>query len=123
MNWQLHSLAGWFFGGVAVLWVAGMVLIYAFAERPAEGRVAIIFPPSMGDEPAIAAIIRAGARPIGQGWVRWVWAADLDTATPEKLQMAGALVVVRDFPFVVALGCAGGFSGSNIARAVRAPPR
>lgn len=107
MNRELHRLAAWFFGGVIVVWLAAMIFVFATAQTPEEGRVAVVFPPSTTDEQAIAAITHSGARPIGQGWLRWVWAVDLDEATSEKLETAGAMLVIGEFPLVAALGCAG----------------
>lgn len=107
MNSELHRLAAWFFGGVIVVWLAAMIFVFATAQPPEEGRVAVVFPPSTTNEQAIAAITRSGARPIGQGWLRWVWAVDLDDASAEKLETAGAMLVIGEFPFVAALGCAG----------------
>ncbi len=107
MNSELHRLAAWFFGSVIIVWLAAMIFVFATAQRPDEGRVAVVFPPSTTNEQAIAAITHSGARPIGQGWLRWVWAVDLDDASAEKLETAGAMLVIRQFPFVTALGCAG----------------
>lgn len=110
----MHLLAACLFGAIIVAWLAVMAGVYATAKSPSEGRVAVIFSPSTSDEQAIAAITIAGARPIGQGWVRWVWAADLDTASAKGLETAGALLVVRELPFVAALGCAGSYAATTI---------
>lgn len=110
----MHILAACLFGGIILIWLAVMAGVYATAQSPSEGRVAVIFSPSVNDEQAISIITNTGARPIGQGWVRWVWAADLDTASAKSLETAGALLVVRELPFVAALGCAGSFAASTI---------
>lgn len=110
----MHILAACLFGAIIVVSLAVMAGVYATAQSPSEGRVAVIFSPSTSDEQAITAITIAGARPIGQGWVRWVWAADLDTASAKSLEAAGALLVVRELPFVAALGCAGSYVANTI---------
>jgi len=107
MNREFHRLAAWFVVGVITVWLAAMIAVLATAQRPPYGRVAVVFSPSTTDEQAISAITRAGARPIDQGWLRWVWAADLDDATPARLEAAGAMLVIREFAFVAVLGCAG----------------
>ena len=107
MNRDLHRLAAWFFGGVILVWLAAMAFVLTTAQEPSEGRVAVVFSPATTDAQAITAITRAGARPIGQGWLRWVWAVDLDEASTERLEDAGAMLVIREFAFVAALGCAG----------------
>ena len=117
MNRDLHRLAAWFFAGVILVWVAAMAFVLTTAQQPTEGRVAVVFSPTKSDAQAIAAITRAGARPIGQGWLRWVWAVDLDEANAEGLENAGAMLVIREFALVAALGCAGA------AYQPAAPPR
>ncbi|MDA7946803.1 MAG: hypothetical protein MPJ78_04940 [Hyphomicrobiaceae bacterium] len=106
-NRELHRLAAWFFAGVVAIWVAAMAFVLTTAHEPSEGRVAVVFSPSTTNTQAITAITRAGARPIGQGWLRWVWAVDLDEANAERLKSAGAMLVIREFAIVAALGCAG----------------
>ena len=54
MNNELHRLAAWFFSGVIVVWLAAMIFVFATAQRPDEGRVAVVFPPSTSNEQAIA---------------------------------------------------------------------
>lgn len=107
MNRQLHALALKLLGIVTALWLVAMVLIYASAPAPIEGRVAVVFPPSMSEERAFAALTRAGVNPIGQGWFGWIWAADLGSGSAPALEAHGAWLVVREFPLVVLLGCAG----------------
>ncbi len=107
MNRDLHRLAAWFFAGVLVVWLAAMAFVLTTAQQPSEGRVAVVFPPSVTDAQAISVITRAGSRPIGQGWLRWVWAVDLDEGNAERLEDAGAMLVIREFAVVAALGCAG----------------
>lgn len=106
----MHFLAASIFGAIILVWFAVMAGVYATADNPSEGRVAVVFFPSTSNEQAFAALTSAGARPIGQGWVRWVWAADLDEARANTLEVAGALLVLREMPFVAALGCAGSYA-------------
>lgn len=118
----MHLLAACLFGAIIMAWLAAMAGIYTTADAPTEGRIAVIFSPSTSDEQAIAAISIAGARPIGQGWVSWVWAAEMDEASAESLEAAGAFLVVREIPFVAALGCAGSFATTTIKPVIPASP-
>lgn len=107
MNRQLHILALKLLGVVTAVWLVGLIAIYAMAPAPIEGRVAVVFPPSMSEERAFAALTHAGVNPIGKGWFGWIWAADLGSGSATALEERGAWIVVREFPLVVLLGCAG----------------
>lgn len=104
---SLNGVAAAFFASVFVLWLCVLGVIIATAPPLSEGRVAVVFAPGTSQQASFAALTRARANPISPGWLNWVWAADMGEASVATLKANGAVMVVRQFPFVVLLGCAG----------------
>jgi hypothetical protein len=95
---------------ILAVWAALMGLAVIAAAPPADGgRVVALFPPG-GTEASFAAIVRSGGLPVGARWAGLVWLVDTAASSAYRLKAEGAIVVLRDFPFAAALGCAASIS-------------
>jgi hypothetical protein len=91
---------------IVIVWAAMTGLAVTAATPPADGgRVVALFPPGRTDA-SFAAVIRAGGRPVGRSWAGIVWAVDADAGSAHRLEAEGAIAVLRNPSFAVALGCA-----------------
>ena len=90
---------------VVAVWATTMALAVGTAAPPADGgRMVALFLPGR-TEASFAAIVRAGARPVGRSWAGLVWAVDTAPGGAERLRAQGALAVLGHSPFAAALGC------------------
>ncbi len=83
--------------GIIVLWLVGMFVLMRASALPdsATGPMLVVFDPAIAADDAFAAITRAGARPIRESGLAFIWVVD---GTAGNLMREGALGAYRDLP-------------------------
>jgi hypothetical protein len=100
-----HRLALAVLFGVLAIWVVGMFALMRASALPPEttGKMLVVFEPGTTSEAAFAAITQAGASPIKQTSLGFIWVVSGNVAALEK---AGALGAYRELPISpVIAGC------------------
>jgi hypothetical protein len=97
MQWPGHRFALTFFASVIVLWLVAMFVLMRAGALPAEanGPMLVVFDPGIDADHAFAAITRAGAKPIRQSALNFIWVVDGNAGA---LVRAGALGAYRELP-------------------------
>lgn len=96
-----HWLAALLAVGVLVAWLGAMALAVRDAALPPEasGTVLAVFPSSLGERDALAAVTRAGGRPIRTTWIPGIWVVtDDEPGFAARLAAEGAIGVYGDVP-------------------------
>jgi hypothetical protein len=100
-----HRLAFSIFGVVLAIWLLGMFALMRASALPPEttGKMLVVFEPGISGEAAFAAITQAGASPIKQTSLDFIWVVSGNVAA---LENAGALGAYRELPISpVIAGC------------------
>lgn len=92
-----HRLALGLFAGVIALWLVAMFVVMRDAALPASanGPMLVVFDPGTAADDAFAAITRAGAKPVRQSSLAFIWVVDGNAGA---LKQQGALGAYRNLP-------------------------
>jgi hypothetical protein len=118
MRWPGHRLAIGLALGVLVLWLAGMALAIRAARLPldATGPMIVVFEPGTAKEDMLARIVTAGARPIRETWLGFVWVVEGEQPeTSARLLSQGALGTYRELPIATSLAGCFAFADAKVA--------
>ena len=97
-----HALAFSFFATVLVAWVGIMVWVMRDAALPAtaNGTMIAVFEPGISADEAFARLTRAGARPVRETSLAFIWVVNADEpGLAGRLISEGALGAYRELPF------------------------
>ena len=97
MTYPGHRFALGLAAGIIALWLLGMFALMRASALPddATGTMLVVFEPGIAADEAFAAITRAGARPIRESGLDFIWVVD---GTAGNLTRQGALGAYRDLP-------------------------
>jgi len=118
MRWPGHRLAVGLALGVLVLWLAGMALAVRAARLPpdATGPMLVVFEPGIAKEDMLARIVTAGARPIRETWLGFVWVVQGEQPeTSARLMSQGAIGTYRELPITASLAGCFAFADAKVA--------
>lgn len=102
-----HRLALGLLAATVAVWAVLLALSLRAAALPdaASGTLLVLFPPSLGEERALAAIVGAGGLPVRRTALGPVWVARGEGGGfVGRLRAAGALAALPDLPFGPGLG-------------------
>ncbi|MBL8909010.1 MAG: hypothetical protein JNM20_20230 [Rhizobiales bacterium] len=125
MRWPGHRLALGIALGVLILWLAGMALAIRAARLPhdATGPMIVVFEPGIAREDMLARIVTAGARPIRETWLGFVWVVDGEQPdSSARLLGQGAIGTYRELPVTASLAGCFAFADAKIAEAFAIRP-
>lgn len=97
-----HALAFAFFATVLVAWAGIMVWVMRDAALPAaaNGTMIAVFEPGISADDAFARLTRAGARPVRETSLAFVWVVNAEEpGLAGRLQEQGAIGAYRELPF------------------------
>ena len=104
-----HKLAIWLAVGVFAVSLAAMATAMRAAALPPEasGKMLVVFQPGTPEADIFGSLIRAGAKPVRQTWLPFVWVVAGETPGFAGTIMAeGALGTYDELPFSPQLaGC------------------
>ena len=104
--------------GVLLVWLAGMALAVRAARLPldATGPMIVVFEPGIAKEDMLARIVTAGARPIRETWLGFVWVVEGEQPeTSARLMSQGAIGTYRELPVAASLAGCFAFADAKIA--------
>ena len=92
-----HRFALSLFASVIAVWLVAMFVIMRQAALPANatGIMLVVFEPGIKPDDAFAAIIRAGAKPVRETSLGFIWVVNGEAG---KLKAQGALGSYRNLP-------------------------
>lgn len=125
MRWPGHRLAIGLALGVILLWLAGMAIAIRSARLPldATGPMIVVFEPGITKEDMLARIVTAGARPIRETWLPFVWVViGEQSETSARLMSQGAIGTYRELPITASLAGCFAFADAKIAEAFTIRP-
>lgn len=105
MHYPGHRFALTLFVSVIAVWLIVMFALMRASVLPASanGPMLVVFEPGTAQDAAFAAITRAGARPIRQSSLNFIWVVDGNAGALER---EGALGAYRELPISPTLaGC------------------
>ena len=118
MRWPGHRLAIGLALGVLLVWLAGMALAVRAARLPpdATGPMLVVFEPGTAKEDMLARIVTAGARPIRETWLGFVWVVEGEQPeSSARLMSQGAIGTCRELPVAASLAGCFVFADAKIA--------
>ena len=119
MHWPGHRLAiGLALGVILVLWLAGMAIAVRAARLPldATGPMIVVFEPGTAKEDMLARIVTAGARPIRETWLGFVWVVSgEEPEASARLLSQGAIGTYRELPITASLAGCFAFADAKVA--------
>ena len=118
MRWPGHRLAIGLALGVLFVWLAGMALAVRAARLPpdATGPMLVVFEPGTAKEDMLARIVTAGARPIRETWLGFVWVVEGEQPeSSARLMSQGAIGTYRELPVAASLAGCFAFADAKIA--------
>lgn len=125
MRWPGHRLALGLALGILVIWLAGMALAIRAARLPldATGPMIVVFEPGTAKEDMLARIVTAGARPIRETWLGFVWVVmGEEPEASARLLSQGALGTYRELPITASLAGCFAFADAKVAEAFTIRP-
>jgi hypothetical protein len=118
MNWPGHRLAALLGVAIVTLWLAGMTIAVHAARLPANatGTMLVVFEPGIAKEDMLARIVTAGARPIRETWLSFVWVVSgEEPESAGRLLGQGAIGTYRELPVAASLAGCFAFADASIA--------
>ena len=118
MKWPGHSLAALLALAVLAVWLAGMAVAVRAARLPSDatGPMIVVFEPGITKEDMLARIVTAGARPIRETWLGFVWVVSGEEPdSAGRLMGQGAIGIYRELPIATSLAGCFAFADAKVA--------
>jgi hypothetical protein len=125
MRWPGHRLAFGLVLAVLVIWLVGMALAIRAARLPpdATGPMIVVFEPGTAKEDILARIVTAGARPIRETWLGFVWVVQgEEPESSARLISQGAIGTYRELPITASLAGCFAYADAKVAEAFTIRP-
>ncbi len=120
-----HRLALSIAAGVLLVWLVAMAIAMRAAALPdqASGAMIAVFPPGIGENGQITAIVNAGGKPVRQTWIGAVWVVEGDApGYAGRLRQNGALAAYGELPFSPELAGCFAYADAKLAQAFSIRP-
>jgi hypothetical protein len=118
VHWPGHRLAALLALVILALWLGGMAIAVHAARLPNEatGPMLVVFEPGTAREDMLARIVTAGARPIRETWLGFVWVVSGEEPEASgRLLSQGAIGTYRELPVAASLAGCFAFADAKIA--------
>ena len=119
MRFPGHGFAFSLAGGIIIVWLLAMMLIMRAAALPpqATGPMLAVFEPGTSSDEIFASLTRAGAKPIRETWLSFVWIVTGDEPDlVARLEANGALGAYEEMPFSPTLAGCFAYADSKVAQ-------